>query len=184
MVAEYKISALLASELSALIEAHPWFAVARKLLCERLSALGRGSDALYAETALHLPSRSVIAGLAHTPVRLSEFADASLDTSARKPQEPKVIVVGGDYFTQDQYDGVRTDDDAALRNLVRPDSDAPAPEPDADEADFFYTETLAGIYLEQGYVDMAREIYSQLSLRYPEKSVYFAALIDRLDNRQ
>ncbi|MCC8062599.1 MAG: hypothetical protein LIO68_05075 [Rikenellaceae bacterium] len=39
------------------------------------------------------------------------------------------------------------------------------------------TETLAGIYLAQGLPDRAVEIYYQLSLKYPEKSAYFANLI-------
>ena len=47
----------------------------------------------------------------------------------------------------------------------------------------FYTETLAGIYLEQGYSQEAIDIYSQLILRYPEKSVYFAALIDEINKK-
>ncbi len=184
MVAEYKISSLPIGELSALIEEHPWFAIARKLLCERLASLGRDSDALYAETALHLPSRSVVAGLSHSPARLSEFEDSTLSITERKKQEPKVIVIGGDYFTQDEYDGVRKEEDGAFPRFASGESDAPIViDSDPDEADFFYTETLAGIYLEQGYVDMAREIYSKLSLRYPEKSVYFAALIDRLDKK-
>ena len=95
-----------------------------------------------------------------------------------------MIVIGGDYFTQDEYDGVRKEEDGAFPRFASGESDAPIViDSDPDEADFFYTETLAGIYLEQGYVDMAREIYSKLSLRYPEKSVYFAALIDRLDKK-
>ena len=45
----------------------------------------------------------------------------------------------------------------------------------------FCTETLAQIYAEQGYNEQAKQIYSKLSLRYPEKSVYFASLIEKLD---
>ena len=42
------------------------------------------------------------------------------------------------------------------------------------------SETLAGIYLRQGYADKAIDIYYKLSLKYPEKSTYFANLIDRI----
>ena len=44
----------------------------------------------------------------------------------------------------------------------------------------FCTETLAQIYADQGYPDQAKQIYSRLSLRFPEKSAYFAALIEKL----
>ena len=44
-----------------------------------------------------------------------------------------------------------------------------------------FTETLAQIYVEQGYYQHAREIYSKLILAYPEKNAYFAALIQKLD---
>lgn len=42
------------------------------------------------------------------------------------------------------------------------------------------TETLADIYASQGHKDKAIEIYQQLILKYPEKSRYFAAQINRL----
>ena len=42
------------------------------------------------------------------------------------------------------------------------------------------TETLADIYATQGHKNKAIEIYEHLSLKYPEKDIYFAAQIERL----
>lgn len=44
------------------------------------------------------------------------------------------------------------------------------------------SEELAEIYLAQGLQNEAKTIYRKLSLLNPEKSVYFAELIDRIDN--
>ena len=51
---------------------------------------------------------------------------------------------------------------------------------DFDDEDDLVTEELAEIYRQQGLNDEACAIYRKLSLRNPEKSVYFAELIDEI----
>ncbi len=48
------------------------------------------------------------------------------------------------------------------------------------ESDAFMTETLAEIYLKQGYYYKALHAYEKLSLKYPEKSIYFASQIQKI----
>ena len=189
-------------ELNGVVNLYPWFGGARKELCRRMSELGEGawSDERYADAALYVGSRRIIANLAHkghkvdySDMQVKELLRAYIDEGVgeiRDEGQPRrVIVVGGDYFSAKQYDAVRQEGDNDFAAMARspigsgmtPGASLPAgPANPQTEEDF--TETLAQIYADQGYPDQAKQIYSRLSLRFPEKSAYFAALIEKLKN--
>lgn len=48
------------------------------------------------------------------------------------------------------------------------------------DSDEFITETLAKIYVKQGNISKGIRAYQKLSLKFPEKNAYFAALIEEL----
>ena len=192
MVNPIDIHSLTLEELSGVISLYPWYGGARMELCRRMSGVGALSESQLAETALHLGNRGVLSDLLHEG-RSVDCSDKDVHQlmQAFMPEEPalqparKVYVVGGDYFSQDQYEDVRSDGDGIFSKFAakaREEGFTEEPEPEAGK-EGFCTETLAGIYLEQGYPQEAIDIYSRLSLRYPEKSVYFAALIEKIDKK-
>ena len=184
------IHKLTLEELSGVIGLYPWYGGARMELCRRMSGLGALSESQIAETALHLGERSILAGL----LRSGRAVDCS-DRDARRlvdafipkeePEEPRrrVYVAGGDFFSQEQYEGARRDADNLFPRFAAQVAGSEPAEGLGADTDGFCTETLAQIYLEQGYRQEALDIYSKLSLRYPEKSVYFAALIEEINKK-
>jgi tetratricopeptide (TPR) repeat protein len=186
-------------ELAGVVNLYPWFGAARQELCVRMSRVGgkEWGDAQYADAAMYVVDRSIISGLAH-PEGLLDYADKDVETIlksyievekdktvAETKEEPRrvVRVVGGDYFTQEQYDDIRKSSDNVFSHFAadaKKDASGDG-SGDAVPDDCFCTETLAQIYAEQGYYDEAKHIYSKLILAYPEKNTYFAIQIKKLE---
>ena len=177
-------------ELSALVNRYPWFAAARKLLCVRTGQ--------FADAALYVVDRGILADEARKGTPPEQEAGKILSAQSQAPMEQKVVVLGGDYFSQEAYDSVRAAQPAGMPDQVWHDGNAKhdanvghdekravmagSDRPSQSLDDVYITQTLAEIYATQGYLEQAKEIYSKLILRYPEKSAYFATLIEKLNN--
>lgn len=92
------------------------------------------------------------------------------------PEKPRIYILGGDYFSREDFE--------QLKEEEKPEISYTDQEPIMSTEDFespeFCTETLAKIYAEQGYYEQAIDVYAKLILLYPEKSTYFATLVNEI----
>ena len=191
------IKKLTLDELVGVISLYPWYGGARKELCVRMGSMGGDgwSEAQYADAAMYVASRSKLSEMMRSS-RKKDWSDADVEKLIKsyiaEKEEPveqavpaytrKVHVVGGDYFSIEDYEHVRrSDDNVFSKYAAKARQDAPTVSGVSAVEFDLYTETLAQIYAEQGYYEQAKQIYSKLILAYPEKNAYFAALIQKLD---
>jgi hypothetical protein len=107
--------------------------------------------------------------------------DQNIETFIEEPEEVKVKEVTASHELIDKF----------LRDAPR----MPRPKKEfynpvnfaarsIEENEDFYTETYASICFKQGNALKAIKIYEKLSLKFPEKSSYFAALIEKIKEEQ
>ena len=191
------IKKLSLDELAGVVNLYPWFGGARKELCERMSRMGGDAwgESQYADAAMYVGARGRISDIMRSASR-KDWADSDVEgllksyiaekeekSQHQEAGEKRKVYAGvGDYFSQDDYDQVRRADDNVFSRYAAKARQGKTSSEDAGSQEFdLYTETLAAIYLEQGYPEQAKRIYSKLILAYPEKNAYFAALIQKIE---
>lgn len=175
-------------ELRQLLAEFPWFASGHIELVRRVAHIDSGVMSELEKAALNVWSRAALYDIARKNSGEMDFTDADAPAAEETVPEPspRIVVLGGDYFSREDLDSLRPEDRifSLLGRNGKKEEEETSAEPDNLDKPFddmrFYTETLAAIYAEQGYFDKAKEVYSKLILLYPEKSAYFASLIEKL----
>ena len=162
------IKKLTLEELIGVVNLYPWYSGARKELCARMSRMGEDAleDRQFADAAMHMPSRRIVSDMVRCATQ-RDWTDVDVDELVKsyaleqqKEQVPakKVYAGVGDYFSQDEYDQVRREEDNVFSRYAAKARSAKAEAAAAPVEQVFdlYTETLAQIYAEQGYYEHAK----------------------------
>lgn len=173
-----------ALQLYEMVLTYPWFTLGRYLQLRALRATDEaGYRRLIRQNDVRLfvhPWPRVLLdehGTADAPSPAwDNYLPAYTEESA--PQQPDTVSII-DNFLSDEERGERIMPAPAPEDYPQEDMSVESVTDDGENA----TETLAAIYLNQGMPDRAIEIYYKLSLKYPEKSTYFADLIARVQRQ-
>lgn len=191
MEGHINIKTLTLDELVGVVNIYPWFSAARMELCRRMMSAGGTAwgEEQYSNAAMYINSRRLVADYlsdkhneTYSDKDVSEIVKSYINEDRKKADknQREIRVVGGDYFSKDEYDNIQKDENPLFTNIYTKEHPNISAKDAEIHDEFFYTETLAQIYVEQGYYDIAIRIYSKLLLAYPEKNAYFATLIEKL----
>lgn len=177
------ISVIIAEQ-ETIIAKYPWYQHGKIELLKSLNAISKESaKEKLKELAVFLPNSEKLYlelenNINKKPADLN-YSQQTEETKAGINSAKKIVVVGGDYFSKEELDSLKEENieisNKATQNNNKIVQDFNSP--------VFYTETLGKIYADQGYFTQSIEVYSQLILLYPEKSTYFALLIDSVKAR-
>ena len=124
-------------------------------------------------------------------IHVSEYSNLlELETENEQAGSANGSSAANDSAAQDESDAKKLQSDLIDKFIITnpriepnrekkdvPVEDRATPEPGEG---VFVTETLAKIYVSQGYYSKAIDIFEKLSLKYPEKSSYFATQIEKV----
>jgi len=173
---------LSSTELQQLLEDHPWFTVARR---EAIARQGGDEAALrraVGRDAVFFLSRDELFRLLTGKVRPQETAESE------KRTRPQYYVVGGDYFGREDFERLEQEGFSVTTPVFGARAGsvdyAPAVSEEVDSERTMVSETLAQIYAQQELYQRSIEIYKKLILLFPEKSTYFASLIEKVKEKK
>ena len=172
------------AEVEKLTSDFPWFSGGWLLFLKNLKNLGHPDyDAVLKKVAVMAPDRKVLFKFLNDELPKKQVASSKDNTSPTYRLE-------GDVKLQSEIsliDKFLSTDSERLRTIKHnPDtngngSERALVEQSVKEDEELVTETLASIYFQQKNFDKALDAYKKLSLKYPEKSVYFAGRIEEIE---
>lgn len=169
------------TELQQLLEDHPWFTVARREAIARQDSDEASLRRAIGRDGIFFLSRDQMFRLLTGKVKPQE-------AEAAPEARPQYYVVGGDYFGKEDFERLEQEGFSVTTPVFGARAGsveyAPAVAEEVDSERTMVSETLAQIYADQELYQRSIAIYEKLILLFPEKSAYFASLIEKVKNKK
>ncbi len=162
----------------------PWFQTGWILYLKNLKKINSPKyETILKKVAILVPDRKMLHRYLNNEIRFStnnltnigqsgyELVDQGIDASGSDSLIDRFLSSGSGGFshrTTQKEISESTDNNYIIEKSI-------------SESDELITETLANIYFKQKNYEKALEAYKKLSLKYPEKSIYFAARIKEIE---
>jgi hypothetical protein len=167
------------NELKTITEKYPWFQAGWLLYLKKLKT---GNPDLFADVykkvSAIIPNQKIISNYLNNTENDPFYASENyiLSETLEKQQD----ITGNSLIDKFLITG-NTSLKSKITNGETTGSNLNPEEKSAVESDDLITETLAAIYLRQKKYEKAQKAYEKLSLKYPEKSIYFASQIKEIE---
>ena len=172
--------------LKQLTEDYPFFHAARMLYLKNLQILSHsGFEAALAKAAVTIPDRKQLHRYLYSMVAVAasdyyfDQTGMNVQNSGQKSNEDVEEGSLIDRFLSTDPAPIKVEE--SLHEDISEEYDNEIIAKSASTPDELVTETLAMIYFEQKKYDQALDAFKKLSLKYPEKSVYFATRIEEIE---
>lgn len=179
-------SAETAVEIESLTKEFPWFQFAWMLFARNLKQIGSPQfEPVLKKAAVQVPNRKLLFDFLNeenplTSVNLRPERTFLLSNDNHEGQNE-----GGSSSLIDKYLMGETSSIGRkpfVENQAGQENAKNLVEKSTSENDELITETLANIYFQQKKYEKALHAYQKLSLKYPEKSIYFASRIKEIED--
>jgi len=182
---QYLLNGETVSELKLLTEKYPWFNLAWMLYLKNLKQIESPEyQVVLKKVAVRLPDRKLLYNYLNADSqRKSEKAEFDNSVNLLDGLETETENGTGNSL----IDNFLMSEPGTIRRILGEDNNVGSEkridiiEKSDAENDELISETLATIYLQQKSYEKALAAYKKLSLKFPEKSIYFATRIEEIE---
>jgi hypothetical protein len=173
-----------ASELKSITEKYPWFHLGWMLYLKNLKHIESPEyNLVLKKVAVRVPDRKLLYNFLNTEIQKKadkSVYEKSIDVLAEfeieSDSNSNPLI---DIFLNSNPRSIRRNQSEQLNSDN--DNRFDVAEKSDTENEELVSETLAAIYFQQKNYEKAMSSYKKLSLKYPEKSIYFAARIEEIE---